>query len=83
MYAQFYHHCQQFAIASKAAMRIPHKPGERMEVDWAGSAMQIIDNVTGKPITVYLFVAVLPYSQYVYAEGFLTQTQESWITAHS
>lgn len=82
MYTQFCHHYRQFAVASKATMRIQHKPGKRMEVDWAGATMQIIDNITGKPIIVYLFVAVLPYSQYTYAEGFLSQTQESWITAH-
>lgn len=80
MYTQFCHYYQQFALSTKATMRIAHKPGERMEVDWAGTTMHIVDNTAGKSITVYLFVAVLPYSQYAYAEGFLSQ--DSWIAAH-
>jgi hypothetical protein len=33
-------------------------------------------------LTAYVFVAVLPYSGYAYAEAFLDQKQEAWITAH-
>ncbi len=29
-----------------------------------------------------MFVSVLPYSGYAYAEAFLNMGQESWITAH-
>ena len=29
-----------------------------------------------------MFAAVLPYSGYAYAEAFLSQNQEAWITAH-
>jgi transposase len=82
MHTQFCAHYHEFAAHTKATLRIGHKPGERMEVDWAGSTMSIQDNVSGKPINVYLFVSVLPYSGYVYAEGFLSRNQESWITAH-
>ncbi len=63
-------------------MRIKHKPGEVMEVDWAGKTAFLQNNITGEPIPVYLFVAVLPCSQYAYAEAFLSQQMESWINAH-
>jgi len=63
-------------------MHVEHKPGERMEVDWAGDTVSLTDNITGKPIPVYVFVAVLPCSGYAYTEGFLNRNQESWITAH-
>jgi transposase len=82
MYSAFCSQYQQFASRHKATMHVEHKPGERMEVDWAGDTTAITDNVTGKPITVYVFVAVLPCSGYAYAEGFLNMKQESWITAH-
>ncbi|MDR1907886.1 MAG: hypothetical protein LBQ43_03420 [Holosporales bacterium] len=62
---------QEFAAKNKATLRIEHKPGERMEVDWAGNRAGLIDNITGKPIPVYVFVAALPCSGYVYAQGFL------------
>ena len=82
MYTQFCFHYRRYAVIHKATLRIEHKPGERMEVDWAGTTMALQDNITGKPIPVYIFVAALSCSGYAYAEGFLSQNQESWITAH-
>jgi transposase len=63
-------------------MHINKKPGERMETDWAGQTTSIQDNVTGGVIPVYIFVAVLPVSQYTYAEVFASRNLESWIAAH-
>ena len=63
-------------------MHVEHKPAERMEVDWAGDTATLKDNISGKPIPVYVFVAVLPCSGYAYAEGFLNRSMESWISAH-
>jgi transposase len=63
-------------------MHVDHKPGDTMQVDWAGQTGGIIDTDTGKIIPVYLFVAVLPYSGYAYTEGFLDMKQEAWINAH-
>ena len=53
-----------------------------MEVDWAGDTAFIQDTISGKPIPVYVFVAVLPCSGYAYSEGFFSQNLESWIMAH-
>ena len=63
-------------------MHINRKPGETMEVDWAGQTAHIIDSDTGEIINAYVFVAALPYSGYAYAEAFLSQNQEAWICAH-
>jgi transposase len=82
MYTQFCYHYQEFAAKNKATLHLEHKPGNRMEVDWAGDTASLKDNITGKPIPVYLFVAVLPCSGYSYAEGFLSRNLESWISAH-
>ena len=82
MYTQFCHHYQEYAAKTKATLRIHHKPGDRMEVDWAGDTAFIQDNITGKPIPVYVFVAVLPCSGYAYVEGFFSRGLESWINAH-
>ena len=43
-------------------MRIQHKPGDAMQVDWAGNTLDIHDPVTGEVSKAYLFVAVLPCS---------------------
>ena len=79
---QFYKHYSDFIQKTKATMRITHKPGEIMEVDWAGQTGFIRNTDTGKPIKAYIFAAVLPYSGYTYAEAFLSQDQQSWIQAH-
>jgi Transposase and inactivated derivatives len=81
-YTQFCHHYRQYVSTTKATMHIDHKPGEHMEVDWAGQTASIVDRVTGEIIPVYVFVSVLPNSGYAYVEGFLSRNQESWITAH-
>jgi len=82
MYSRFCYHYQEYAIKTKATLRVHHKPGDRMEVDWAGDTAVILDNITGKPIQVYVFIAVLSCSGFAYAEGFLSMNLKSWIAAH-
>jgi transposase len=79
---QFKKYYREYVVKTKATMHIGHKPGEIMEVDWAGQTAAITDNETGGTLTAYLFVAVLPYSGYAYVEAFMEQDQEAWITAH-
>lgn len=82
MYTQFCKRYRDYAVIHKATMHIERKPGEQMEVDWAGQTMELTDNITGGAIPVYIFVSVLPYSGYAYVEGFLSRNQENWIAAH-
>lgn len=78
-FCRFYH---AYATKTKATMRIKRKPGELMEVDWAGQTMVIKDHLTDEDIPAYVFVSALPCSQYAYVEAFLSMDTESWITAH-
>ncbi len=82
MYSQFCRYYHKFANTTKATMHIHRKPGEMLEVDWAGKKASIIDNTTGEIINAYVFVASLSCSQYAYVEAFLSMNMESWITAH-
>jgi transposase len=79
---QFKTHYREHVAKTKATMHISRKPGELMEVDWAGQTACIVDNETGEAIEAYLFVATLPYSGYSYAEVFWNREQEAWIAAH-
>jgi len=79
---QFKKYYRDFAVQTKATMHIHRKPGELLEVDWAGQTAELVDSDTGEVIGVYIFVAALPYSGYSYVEAFLTQDQEAWISAH-
>ena len=82
MYTQFCEKYRQWARITKATMRIQHKPGDAMQVDWAGDTAAVIDTDTGEIIPAYVFVATLPYSGYSYVEAFFSMNQESWTTAH-
>ena len=82
MYSQFCYYIQQDEEKRQATMHIPRKPGERIEVDWAGDPAYITDRVTGEKIKAWVFVAVLPYSQYTFVEAFTDQKQKSWLRAH-
>jgi len=57
--------------------------GQKMEVDFAGKTFGIIDRLTGESSPVVVFVAVLPYSQYIYAEGMLQTKEPQWIEVNN
>ncbi|HHY12619.1 MAG TPA: IS21 family transposase [Firmicutes bacterium] len=82
MYSQFCHHYRQYRQKNKATMHIPRKPGEQIEVDWAGKTASLTDPDTGDVVKAYVFVGTLSYSQCAYVEAFLAQDLENWITAH-
>lgn len=79
---QFKKYYREYVVKSKATMHIHRKPGEIMEVDWAGQTAELVDSDTGEIILAYVFVTALPYSGYSYVEAFLSQDQEAWIAAH-
>ena len=79
---QFNKYYADYVHKTKATMHLEHKPGETMQVDWAGQTAALVDTDTGERLDAYLFVAVLPYSGYAYTEAFLDMKQEAWITGH-
>ena len=82
MYSQFCYYIQQDEQKRRATMHIPRKPGEQVEVDWAGDHATIVDPDTGEMIAAHIFVGVMTYSQYAYVEAFINEKERSWITAH-
>ena len=82
MYSQFCYYIQQDEQRRRATMHISRKPGEQIEVDWAGDPAYIIDPDTGEVTKAHIFVGVLSYSQYPYVEAFINEQQSPWITAH-
>ena len=82
MYSQFCYHIQQNEQKRHATMHIPRKPGQQVEVDWAGDPAEIIDPHTGEVTSAWIFVGVMTYSQYAYVEAFINEKQNAWITAH-
>lgn len=82
MYSQFCDKYRQWARVTKATMRIKHKPGEAMQVDWAGTTIQYQDPVTGENYDAYIFAAVLPCSCYAYVEACEDMKSTNWLLCH-
>lgn len=79
---QFNKYYGDYIAKTSATMHLSHKPGEIMQVDWAGDTASVIDTDTGEVIPAYVFVATLPYSGYSYVEAFFFMNQECWTAAH-
>lgn len=60
MSTQFGDKYRRWARVTKATMRVTHKPGDTMQVDWAGGTISYYDPITGEEYKAYLFVAALP-----------------------
>lgn len=57
--------------------------GQKMEVDFAGKTFELIDKLTGEITSIVVFVSVLPYSQYIYAEGMTSACEPQWIEVNN
>ena len=57
--------------------------GQKTEIDFAGKTFDQIDRLTGEATTIVVFVSVLPYSQYIYAEGMLSTQEPEWISVNN
>lgn len=82
MSTQFSEKYRRWARVTKATMRIQHKPGDAIEVDWSGDTIPIYDPVTGEESPGYLFIAVLPCSYFAYAEVCGDMKTENWLNCH-
>lgn len=82
MFTAFCSNHRKWANANRATMHIERRPADEIQVDWVGDTMQVRDPDTAELHKVYVFVACLPYSNYLFAEGFYSMDEESWITAH-
>lgn len=82
MSTQFGDKYRRWARVTKATMRVTHKPGDTMQVDWAGGTIPYYDSVTGEEYKAYLFVAALPCSSYIYVEACADMKVENWLMCH-
>jgi transposase len=81
-YTQFREYYQRWNQAHTTSMRLPHKGGEVLEVDYAGMTLPITHPETGEIHQAAVFVATLPASNYVYAEVQPSQELQNWLHGH-
>lgn len=80
-YSQF---CDRLALhvrKSSATMHFEHKPGERVQVDFAGKSLSYIDSATGEIVVCPVLVCVLPFSGFTYVEALQSARQEHLVPA--
>jgi transposase len=82
-YSQFCHLYRQWAKQLEPMMRLKHKAGEKLFIDYAGQTVPVVTPETGAVREVEVFVAVLGASNYTYVEAHEAQTLEHWIGAHA
>lgn len=82
-YRQFCAQYSKWCEENKEAMHFEAVSGQKMEVDFAGKTFHFADRVTGERTEIVVFVAVLPYSQYIYAEGMVSTKEPQWIAANN
>jgi transposase len=75
-YTQFMEHYRRRHTKVKGSMKLEHKAGYEMMIDYAGKHLHITDKETGEQIPVEVFIAILPYSQYTYVEAGFSQKRE-------
>ena len=80
-YSQFCAVLRQHQIAGKPSLVLEHHPGDKLYIDFAGKPLSYIDKETGEQISVQVFVACLPYSDYGFAMAVPSQRTDDFIHA--
>lgn len=79
--SQFNHYFSQWKNQTSPTMRIEHKAGDKLYVDFAGEHMVVIDQETGELQYVEVFLAVLGASQLTFIYAVQSQQKEDFIAA--
>lgn len=79
--SQFNHYYSLWKKQVSPTMRMEHKAGDKMYVDFVGDRLQLVDEHTGEIRNVEVFVAILGASQLTYVEAVMTQQKEDFILA--
>ena len=78
-YTQFMEHYNRRHPKVRGSMKLDHKVGNEVMIDFAGKHLYITNRETGEQVPVEVFVATLPFSQYTYVEACMSQKREDLI----
>ena len=82
-YRQFCENYAKWCEENKETLHFNAVIGQKMEVDFAGKTFQMVDHLTGELMEIVVFVAILPYSQFIYAEGMVSTKEPQWIAVNN
>jgi transposase len=80
--SQYFKLYRQWRKELNPVMRMEHKAGEKLFVDFSGDRPHYIDRTTGEIIYAELFVGVLGASSYIFACAVKSQKLEDWLRCH-
>jgi transposase len=81
-YSQFCELYNRWTKKLDPVMRLTHKAGEKLFIDYAGLTIAYFCRETGERNEASVFVATLGASSYTYAEAQESQAMKSWIGGH-
>ena len=79
--SQFNYYFARWKAQVSPTMRMEHKAGDKLYVDFAGDKLSIVDKQTGEIQYVEVFVAILGASQLTYVEAVMSQKKDDFIGA--
>jgi len=79
-YSQFCYHLDQNLMARKPTMVLNHHAAEKLMIDFSGHKMSYIDRETGEVIWCQLYIATLPFSNYIFVRACPTQGLQDFIS---
>ncbi|MEQ9379109.1 MAG: IS21 family transposase [Imperialibacter sp.] len=79
-YTQYMAHYRAKYAREKGSMKLDHKAGHEMFVDFTGKKLSIVDHQSGEIKEVEVFVAILPCSQYTYVEACNSQKRGDFLS---
>ncbi len=80
-YGRFCVRIKQHKLIQSATLKIDHKPGYHLMVDYTGKKISWIDKSTGEVHSCDVLVCTWPYSSYTFAYAVESQKQEDFINA--
>lgn len=80
-YSQFCEHVSQYLKQRKVVMHIDHKPGDVLQIDFAGDKLRYTDPGNNCAVECPVLICTLPFSSYCYAEALPDMSQLSLIGA--
>lgn len=79
-YTQYMAHYRAKYAREKGSMKLDHKAGHEVFVDFTGKKLSIVDHQSGEIKEVEVFVAILPCSQYTYVEACNSQKRGDFLS---
>lgn len=78
---RFYEYFSKYR-SQKPDMKIIHKGGDLLFIDYSGDGLEYVDRTTGEIVPTELFVCSWGASSYSYAESTLSQKTEDFVQSH-